>query len=698
MTDNVLPKSLIDNPALGCWVKFLTETRRVAIRTGKVELGQGIATALAQIAAEELELDLARIEVLPADTADGPDEGLTAGSQSVEISGASLRLASAQARAAVMLAAADRLGVPARDLTTHDGDVLAGGAATGLDYWMLADAIDWSQKITGNVPARRRRDYRLVGSDVPRADLAARIATGSFIQDLAPVGLLHARIVRQPYRLARLVSVDEAWLARRYSDVAILRRADFLALTGTDEYRVQSAHHDAEHFVSWEQVPGFWQPQQAAPVKVLPLVGQPLQTPLTFTASYSRGFIAHASIGLSCALAILEGGTLTIWSHSQGIFPLKAQIAKCLGLTPDRVRVIHAPGAGCYGHNGADDAALDAAIVALANPRRPVRVQWSRTDELSRGPLGAAMTARISASLGDDGRITAWRADILSAPHAQRPGFGGHVHLTSAEALDPTNLPNAAEDLPEIAGGGASRNALPIYDIPAIHVSVSLDTRHPVRTSSLRSLGAHLNVFAIESAMDELAGQAGEDPLAFRLKHLSDARCRGVLEGVAEMSGWPGPHAAGEGQGFGIAAARYKGKGAWLAAVAEVTVEEEIRVEKLWLCADAGFLINPAGAKNQIEGGALQALSWSLKEGINLDETGHAPPLTWETYPILRFSEVPAVETRFIVDPAAPSLGTGEASQGPVAAAIANAAARALGVRMRDLPLSRERLVALLSA
>lgn len=697
MTANVLPKSLIDNPALGCWVKFLTETRRVAIRTGKVELGQGIATALTQIAAEELELDLARIEMLPADTADGPDEGLTAGSQSIEISGASLRLATAHARAALLQAAAEKLGVAVQSLTTQDGDVLAGGAATNLDFWMLAAAVDWDQKITGDVPARKRSDYRLVGADAPRIDLAARITKGGFIQDRVPEGLIHARIVRQPFRLARLVSVDEAWLARRYPDVSILRQADFLALTSTDEYRVHAAHNDAEHFTRWEQS-GLWQPQQPAPVKVLPAGAQPLETPFTFTASYSRGYIAHASIGPSCALAILEGDSLTIWSHSQGIFPLRAQIAKCLGLAPDKVRVIHAPGAGCYGHNGADDAALDAAIVALANPGRPVRVQWSRTDELSRGPLGAAMTARISASLGDDGRILAWQADILSAPHAQRPGFGGHVHLASAEALDPAKLPNAAEDLPEIAGGGASRNALPIYDIPAFYVGVTLDTRHPVRTSSLRSLGAHLNVFAIESAMDELAGQAGEDPLAFRLKHLSDARCRGVLEGVAEMSGWPGPHAAGEGRGLGIAAARYKGKGAWLAAVAEVTVEEEIRVEKLWLCVDAGFLINPAGAKNQIEGGALQAASWSLKEGIALDETGHAPLLTWETYPILRFSEVPAVETRFIVDPAAPSLGTGEVSQGPVTAAIANAAARALGVRMRDLPLSRERLVALLSA
>jgi nicotinate dehydrogenase subunit B len=698
MTANVLPKSLVDNPVLGRWVTLLAATRRVGIRSGKVELGQGIATALAQIAAEELELDLARIEMLPADTGDGPDEGLTAGSQSVEISGAALRLATAQARAALLQAAAEKLNQPTQALSSRDGDVLADGAETGLDYWNLATEIDWNQKVTGDVPVRRRQEYRLVGAAAPRIDLMARILEGGFIQDMAPADLLHARIIRQPFRLARLASIDEAWLARRHPDVAVLRQADFLALTGTDEYRVHAAHDDADRFVQWEKVPDLWRPQQAAPVKVLPAGAQPIAAEPGFTASYSRKYIAHGSIGPSCALALLDGDTLSIWSHSQGIFPLRAQIAKCLVLAPDKVRVIHAPGAGCYGHNGADDAALDAAIVAMANPGRHVRVQWSRTDELSRGPLGAAMSARIRASLGDDGRINAWQADILSAPHAQRPGFGGYTHLTSAEALDPAKLPTGAEDLPEIAGGGASRNAVPIYDIPLVNVGVNLDTRHPVRTSSLRSLGAHLNVFAIESAMDELAEMAGDDPLAFRLKHLSDVRCRAVLEGVAEMSNWPGSHPAGEGRGIGIAAARYKGKGAWLAAVAAVTVAEEIRVEKLWLCVDAGFLINPAGARNQIEGGALQALSWSLKEGIALDETGHAPLLTWESCPILRFSEVPPVETRFIIDPAAAPLGTGEASQGPVAAAIANAAARALGVRMRDLPLSRERLVALLSA
>jgi nicotinate dehydrogenase subunit B len=321
-----------------------------------------------------------------------------------------------------------------------------------------------------------------------------------------------------------------------------------------------------------------------------------------------------------------------------------------------------------------------------------VRIQWSREDELGRGPLGAAMSAAVDAEIDAAGRVTSWNLSVVSEPHAQRPGFGGHVNLSSAEALDSAHLPGKVADLPAAAGGGAARNAVAIYDFPGQTATVRLDTRSRIRTSSLRSLGAHLNVFAIESAMDELADLAGADPLDFRLRHLSDERCRAVLEGAAEMSGWPGSHGASEGRSLGIAAARYKNKGAWLAAVAEVSVEEEIRLERLWLCADVGLAINPEGARSQIEGGAIQAASWTLKEEVKV-EGDRVPALDWNAYPILKFSEIPEIETRFIIDPTHPPLGAGEAAQGPVAAAIGNAASRALGLRMRDLPLTRDRLI-----
>ncbi len=692
MTGRPLPKSLDDTPALGRWIS-LAEPGRVIIASGKVELGQGITTALAQIAAEALEVRLARVTLAEVDTDRAPNEGFTAGSQSVEVSGAALRLAAAQARAALIAVAAVRLGADAARLGCDDGAVLLDGAPSGLDFWGLAADVDWGQPVADAAGLRPASAYRVVGQSVPRADLVQKRIGGGFIHDVDLPGMAHVRVVRQPFRLARLERVDSDWLARRHPGVRALSKADFLALVSDDEYAVHAAHAEADRFVRWQEVPGRWQPAKAPEGMVAAIGAEPAPATCTSTIAvrYARAHIAHASIGPSCALAQYEAGRLTVWTHSQGVFALRAQIARCLGLDVAAVRVVHAHGAGCYGHNGADDAALDAAIVACALPGRPVRVLWSREDELSRGPLGAAMSAEISAGVDAAGRVAAWAMHVTSAPHAQRPGMGGYANLSSAEAMDGAHLPREVADLPEAAGGGASRNARAIYDF-AQEVRVAIDTRSRIRTSSLRSLGAHLNVFAIESAMDELAELAGADPLDFRLRHLSDPRCRRVLAEAAEMSGWAGAQATGEGVAKGLAVARYKGKGAWLAAVAEVTVEADVRLQRLWLAVDAGLLINPEGARSQIEGGAIQAASWSLKEAVSV-ENDRIAAFGWGSYPILRFSEVPEIETRFIESPGAAPLGAGEAAQGPVAAAIGNAVARALGARVRDLPLTRAQIL-----
>jgi nicotinate dehydrogenase subunit B len=696
MTRNVVPRSIQDTPVLGRWIS-LARRGRVAVCTGKVELGQGIATAIAQIAAEELEVAVERIDIVPVDTDQSPDEGITAGSLSVEVSGASVRLAAAQARAALLQAAAARLGINADALSCVDGTILRRGAATDLDYWSVSADVNWQQHITAQVPVKPVRDYSIVGRNTPRADLPAKLSRGGFIHDMSLEGILHVRIVRQPFRCARLAHLDEVWM-KRYPEVAVLRTKDFLALVGSDEYLVHRAHEEAEKFVVWEEVPDLWRPADTPAARVVHLQSAGVASTAgaqALCARYSRAPIAHASIGPSCALAHYQSGRLTVWTHSQGIFALRGQIVRCMALEPSLVRVVHVHGSGCYGHNGADDAALDAAIVAMEFAGRPVRVQWSREDELSRGPVGPAMSATVEAELDEVGRVAAWRLSVVSAPHAQRPGFGGYVNLSSAEALDSDQSPKRVEDLPEAAGGGASRNSVALYDFPNQEVRVQLETASRIRTSSLRSLGAHLNVFAIESAMDELSAMIGADPYEFRLSHLTDERCRAVLIGVAEMSGWPGGHSAGEGRALGMGVARYKNRGAWLAAVAQVAVDEEVRVERLWLCVDAGLIVNPEGARNQIEGGAIQALSWAVKEGLKIEDD-RIPPLNWLSYPIVKFSEVPPIETRFVVEPAHQPLGAGEAAQGPVTAAIGNAASKALGVRMRDLPLTRDRLLSFL--
>jgi CO/xanthine dehydrogenase Mo-binding subunit len=384
-------------------------------------------------------------------------------------------------------------------------------------------------------------------------------------------------------------------------------------------------------------------------------------------------------------------GTLQIWSHSQGVHTLRREIARELGMPPEQLVVRHVEGAGCYGHNGADDAAMDAALLALAVPGRHVHVVWSRADELGWAPLGTAGVVRMSADTGSDGGVLSWRHEIFSGSFVSRPGMTPPPAFLGTSLRQRTAIHSNVEP-PLEHGGGTRRNAVPGYGFPSVEVVNHLIPAMPLRTSSLRSLGAHLNVFAAESFMDELAADACRDPVEFRLAHLTDPRARAVLEHVVRQSGWES-WTPTDSAGHGIGYARYKNSSAYCAVVAEVEAVEEVRVRRLIVAVDAGLVVNPDGAANQIEGGAIQATNWTVKEQVRFDRFTVTSD-SWETYPILRFSEVPAVDVEFLPGVDNPSLGVGECAQGPTAAAIANAVADALGVRVRTLPLTPEQIVA----
>jgi len=380
-----------------------------------------------------------------------------------------------------------------------------------------------------------------------------------------------------------------------------------------------------------------------------------------------------------------------VWSHSQGVFPLRAALAAALDVSEDQISVIHAQGAGVYGHNGADDAALDAALLARQVPSRPVRVQWMRDDELAWSPLGSPMVVKIAGALTMTGTIADWSTDIWSGQHGQRPS-GGAVNLLAASHLSkPIPFPEAHESLSGFAGG--ARNSEPAYELPHRKVVLHSLPGLPFRTSALRTLGGYANVFAIESFMDELADMAGADPVRFRLRHLSDHRARSVIEAVARRSAWQFNAERGTGRAAGIGFCRYKNTAAYVAAVAEVEVDQDVRVSKVWCAVDAGLVINPDGVINQIEGGIVQSVSWTLKEQAVFDGR-RVTTRSFREYPILRFDEAPDVEVELIDRPDCLPLGVGEAAQGPAAAAVANAVARALNFRIRDLPITRERIIA----
>ncbi len=700
MSEIVLPQSVANNPRLDRWLRFDPD-RTVRLAVGKVEIGQGVITALTQIAAEELDVAVDCIRIVAGDTDNAPDEGSTSSSLSIEVSGASVRLVSAEVRARVLDRLAQRLNCGREELSVERGAFLRAGAPIGQDYWSFAPEVDLARDATGTAPRKPHTRYNVVGRDVPRLDLPAKISGAAFIHDMVRPGMLHARMVRQPARGARLAALDEVAIRRAAkSNFQIVRFGDFVALLSDDETVAQRAAVVAPAHARWEHVrriaPG---EQEAVSLVGLPSNDRVLGAPLpardgnVVQATYSRPYIAHASIAPSCALAELRDGHLTVWTHSQAVYPLRNSLSTVLGRAPDTISVRHAQGAGCYGHNGADDAALDAALIAERVPGRCIRVQWRREEEFGFEPVGTAQVVTIRAALDAQGRPVDWTAEIWAGSHVQRPAMGGN--MLAHEAL-PTPAPEPRpSDPPEANGGGGTRNAVPMYDIAAKRIIHHLVGRTPVRTSALRGLGALPNVFALECFIDELAARIGSDPVAYRLAILPNPRACRVIETVAERSGWSGRGPAGVGRGLGIGFAQYKNRSAYAAVVVEVEVDREVRLKRVWCVADAGLVISPDGARNQLEGGILQAASFTLKEQVSFGEEGISS-LDWSSYPILRFSEVPEIMTELIELPGEPSLGMGECTIGPTAAAIGNAVAHALGARIRDMPFTRERIAAAL--
>ncbi|MCB1547443.1 MAG: xanthine dehydrogenase family protein molybdopterin-binding subunit [Hyphomicrobiaceae bacterium] len=698
MTKPLSTESLESYPQIVQWVSFDADGC-VRLRSGKVEIGQGIATALVQMAAEELDIAPERCRLIAGNTSESPDEGMTTSSKSVEVGGTTLRLAASAARHVLLAEAAKLLQAAPEQLSVSDGAILRDGEPTDITYWTLAPAVDLAVPVRDHAAPKAKSAHRLVGTSLPRLDMPVKLkGAGGFIQDLKLPGLLHARVLRPPSPSARLVSADFTGVETMPGVLGVVVDGSFVGIVAETEMQALAALARAGGMARWSNPP----PAPADPIAAVAAndgapqlvhdtgdVGSVAGTRISLTAS--RPHISHASIGLSCALAQWSDAGVTVLSSTQGVYPLRGALAMVLGIAPEQVTVVHVPGAGAYGHNGADDVALDAALLARAFRGRPVRVLWQREDEIASAPTGSAMVTTAEATIGADGRIAALSVDVASQPHGRRPGRSGGANLLAAEHLAKPFPPPPAEDIPPGRGGGADRNAVPLYRIPNVRVAKRIATHLPYRTSSLRGLGHYINIFALECLMDDVADALGQDPLALRLAHLEDARARHVLSRVAELAGWPGE--AADDRALGLGFAQYKNRSAYCAVAAEVVLADDIRVPRAWAVVDAGEAINPDGIANQIEGGMVQALSWTLKEAVRFDGE-RITTRDWESYPILHFSEVPEITVEIVEADALRPLGVGEASLGPMAAAVGNAIKRASGVRLTALPLTRDGLAA----
>jgi nicotinate dehydrogenase subunit B len=694
------PGSLKTSPYLDSWIRIDADNS-ITVFTGKDELGQGFKTAFQQIAAEELDVPFASLKVVTADTKLTANEGYTSGSHSMQDSGTAIQNAAAQTRALLVAEAARHLDLPAEGLKTENGAVIATDGRR-LSYGELVASdmlhVQAQAKSTLKDPAT----FKIMGQPVPRVDIPAKVTGGAaYVQDMRLPGMVHARIVRPPGYGAELAACDTSAVEKMPDVVKVIRDGNFLAVVGSREFQTVKAMKALAAAATWKEHASL--PKQndlAAMLTSLPAQSSTIfehsdpavRGERTIEASYTRPYQSHGSIGPSCAVAQLTDGMMTVWTHTQGVYPDRQAIAEMLHMPASNVRCIHVEGSGCYGHNGADDAAADAALIARALPGTPVRVQWTREQEHAWEPFGPAMMTKLKASLDGDGKIADWNFEVWSNTHSMRPGGAGCL-LAAQHMAQPFAVP-PGKPLPLPEGGG-DRNAIPIYTFPNAHVVHHFLPDMPLRISAMRSLGAYHNVFSIESFMDELASLAGADPVEFRLKHLDDPRGREVIEKAAQGFGWRRDQKAPPDRGYGFAFARYKNLAAYCAIASEVEVNRETgrpRLVRAVAAVDSGQVVNPDGLINQIEGAIVQSMSWTLYESVTFDES-RITSIDWQTYPILRFDAVPdQIDVHIINRPGKPFLGSGETGQGPAAASIANAIANATGKRLRHLPLTRRRI------
>jgi nicotinate dehydrogenase subunit B len=694
------PASLKISPYLDSWIRIDADGT-ITVFTGKAELGQGFKTAFQQIAAEQLDVPFASLNVVTADTGRTPNEGYTSGSHSMQDSGTAILHAAAQARVLLIAEAANRLDLPVEGLRTESGVVIAPDARR----------LGYGELVAGNIlhvqaqPTSQLKDpasFSVMGQPVPRVDIPAKVTGGAaYVQDIRLPGMAHARVVRPPSYGAQLLECDTTRVEKMPGVIKVVRDGNFLAVLANGEFQSVKAMHALSGAAKWQETAQL--PRQddlASMLMALPSQdsiifqhGDPAAVgSKTIEATYTRPYQSHGSIGPSCAVAQFSDGKVTVWSHTQGVYPDRQAIAEMLRMPQQDVRVIHVEGSGCYGHNGADDAAADAALIARAVPGTPVRVQWMREQEHAWEPFGPTMLTKLKASLDGNGGIADWHFEVWSNTHSMRPGGAGCL-LAAQHMANPIAVPPAKPiPLPE---GGGDRNAIPIYSFANAKVVHHFIPDMPVRISAMRALGAYHNVFSIESFMDELAALAGADPVEFRLKHLQDARGRDVIAKAAEGFGWQKHQKPPQDRGFGFAFARYKNLAAYCAIASEVEVNRETgraRLVRAVAAVDSGQVVNPDGLVNQIEGAIVQSMSWTLFESVSFDDR-RITSVDWQTYPILRFDAVPdSIDVHIINRPGQPFLGSGETGQGPAAASIANAIANATGKRLRDLPLSRKRV------
>ena len=707
--------SLSNSPWVSDWLDFSCEGELI-LHTGKVDIGQRITTALALIAAEELSIPFDDITVRKTRTDVDPNEGYTAGSFSMQHSGYAIKKASATARHIFTKKASERLNVAEQEIKISDGQFRATGTNLSVTYWELISDVMLDVDVDEEVETKNPTDYST--QNKPHiAKGMAEIMTGKyqFLHDLKLDNMLHARIVRPPHYHCELESLNPDVLSRlQQENIYVVQDGSFLAVAALQEYQVVKAARRLSLAANWKSVKqlseeniysqltsnnkdSFFVEKGCIPsaTREIPELEQiDGDENKTKRATYRKPYHMHASIGPSAGCASYDGDALIVWTHNQGVYPLRAAITEAFDMATDKVTVQFVPGSGVYGHNGADDAAFDAAIIARHIQGHPILLKWTRDDEHSWEPYGSAMQCEIQASIDKNGKISSWSHETYADTFLTRPIAGKQpaTRMVSAHYIEDA-LPWPIAEPMMVPHGGIHRNMEMLYEMPEPRLIKNRVYDLPLRTSALRTLGAFGNVFANESMINELAESANIDPFTFRLNHLKDERAIAVLVKLQQVME---DNSRDEEQfGYGIGFARYKNSAAYCAIGVCLSVNEaaEVKLHDAYIVCDAGEIVDAEGVRAQLEGGFIQAASWTLYEQVLFDRDGIVSR-DWDTYPIITFDNIPQMHTHLIVNPGMPYLGAGEGAAGPTAAAIGNALKEATGLRVREMPFNPDRIMA----
>ncbi|MGK7394404.1 MAG: molybdopterin cofactor-binding domain-containing protein [Candidatus Cyclobacteriaceae bacterium M3_2C_046] len=682
------PSSLKNHPQINAWIKIL-EDGTVQVLTGKMELGQGITTAILQMAAEELNIPPERINIHLAHTSRTPNEGYTAGSRSIETSALSVRYAAASAREVLLKLAAEKFQKPLTEFQLGNGKITHPHIDREISFADLLQGKQIEQSVQNPLKLKNKAQYQWVGHPVKNVYLSELVqGKHQFVSDLKLPGMVYAQVIRPPGYDSKLINLDKAQLSQITNLVKLVQNGSFLAVVAPSTYEAIQARAKVKKATTWS-APSALPAHQNLKEHLLNLPADQQSVvqqgsvnqddKYAHTATFFKPYIMHGATGPSCAVALFQDNVLNLWTHSQGVYPLRQSISKMLNLPQGQIIIKGVAGSGCYGHNGADDVAAEAALVALSLPGKPVQLQWTRQDEHGWEPFGSAMIMQLAANLDDLGKIKDWHYQLWSDSHSTRPGGDPGSLLPARYLAPPFQMRSSGYR------GGAYRNAEPYYNIPSLQVTANF-FQGPLRVSALRSLGAYANIFAIESFMEELAYRANQDPLMFRLAHQKDPRANEVLKKLKQITANLSI-ASQEGIGYGFS--RYKNTATYCGVAARIYYNQQtkhIRLQKLWAVVDAGEIINPDGLKNQIEGGMAQSASWTIKEQVQFGPDGIISK-DWTSYPTVEIDQFIDMEVHLIDRPREKPLGAGEAAQGPTAAAIANAFSQASGLRIRDLPI-----------